>query len=119
MKRKRKITGKKYIKSRKKKTYEHIGQKRIVKIGEENKKTKKVLGGNKKTVLLNTNQANIKKGNKIKKSKIKNVIETPSNRFLARQNILTKGTIIETELGKARIINRPSQDGCVNGILIE
>ena len=102
MKRKRKITGKKYIKSRKKKTYEHIGQKRIVKIGEENKKTKKVLGGN-----------------KIQKSKIKNVIETPSNRFLARQNILTKGTIIETEIGKARIINRPSQDGCVNGILIE
>ena len=50
---------------------------------------------------------------------IKNVVETPSNKFLARQNIITKGTIVETELGKVRITNRPSQEGCINGILIE
>jgi len=55
----------------------------------------------------------------LKKSEIKNVVETPSNRFLARQNILTKGTIVETDLGKVKITNRPSQDGIVNGILIE
>ena len=54
-----------------------------------------------------------------KKIEIKNVLETPSNRFLARQNIITKGTIVETELGKAKITNRPSQEGVVNGILIE
>ena len=50
---------------------------------------------------------------------IKNVLETPSNRFLARQNIITKGTILETELGKVRVTNRPSQEGVINGILIE
>ncbi len=119
MKRKRKDSGKKYIKSRKKKSYEQAGQKRSVKIGEENKRTRKVLGGNKKTVLLNANQINLESKGKIKKATIKNVLETPSNRFLARQNILTKGTIIETDAGKARITNRPSQEGCVNGVLIE
>ena len=46
-------------------------------------------------------------------------LKTPSNRFLARQNILTKGTIIETELGNVKITNRPSQEGCINGVLVE
>jgi small subunit ribosomal protein S8e len=34
-------------------------------------------------------------------------------------NILTKGTIVETPLGKAKITNRPTQEGMINGILIE
>ena len=115
----RKITGGKYIKSRKKKSYEIKGQKRIVKIGEEKRKSKKVTGGNKKTFLLRANFINVKTKNNIKRLVIKNVLETPSNRFLARSNILTKGTIVETEIGKVKITNRPSQDGVVNGILIE
>jgi len=63
---------------------------------------------------------NIKEKNgKIKKVQIKNVVETPSNRFLARQNLITKGTIIETEIGKAKVTNRPTQDGVLNGILLQ
>ena len=54
-----------------------------------------------------------------KKVKIKNVLETPANRFLARQNILIKSAIIETELGKARITNRPSHDGNVQAVLVK
>ncbi|HLC87054.1 MAG TPA: 30S ribosomal protein S8e [Candidatus Nanoarchaeia archaeon] len=119
----RKKTGGKYIKSRKKKKNEMPGQKRIVKLAEDNKrKTKRTLGGNTKTFLLKGAYINVhQKGKKSKaqKSKIKNVLETPSNKFLARQNILTKGTIVETELGKVKVTNRPSQDGVINGILIE
>jgi small subunit ribosomal protein S8e len=116
----RKISGGRYIKSRKKKSYEIAGQKRIVKIGEEKRKTKKTRGRNKKTFLLRAKFVNVQtKDRKIRKTEIKNVLETPSNKFLARQNILTKGTIIETELGKVKITNRPTQEGVVNGILIE
>ena len=115
----RKISGGKYIKSRKKKSYELTGQNKIVKLGETKKKTKKVMGGNKKTFLLKANTINIVKDKKAKKAQIKNVIETPSNRFLARQNILTKGTIVETDLGKVRITNRPTQEGVLNGEFIE
>ncbi|MBU4069756.1 MAG: 30S ribosomal protein S8e [Nanoarchaeota archaeon] len=120
MKKGRKITGGKYIKRRKKKSYEAAGQKRIVKLGEEKRRTKRVMGGNKKTFLLKSKLVNVQtKDKKIKKIEIKNVLKTPSNRFLARQNILTKGTIIETELGNVKITNRPSQEGCINGVLVE
>lgn len=116
----RKISGGKYIKNRKKKAYESAGQRRTVKLGDDKRKNKKTRGGNKKTVLLKAKIVNVKlKDKKTKKAEIKNVIETPSNRFLARQNIITKGTIVETDLGKVKISNRPSQEGVVNGILIE
>jgi len=115
----RKISGGKYKKQRKKKKGESQGQKRIVKVGEEKKKTQRTKGGNKKIVLLKGKFINLKVNNKIKKIEIKNVLETPSNRFLARQNVLTKGTIVETELGKAKITNRPTQEAVINGTLIE
>ena len=116
----RKISGGKYKRERKKKKYSLDRQPRIVKLGNVKRKTINTLGGNQKTVLLSSNEINIMgKNNKGKIVKILNVIETPSNRFLARQNVLTKGAIIETEAGKAKITNRPSQEGCVQGILIE
>ena len=119
MKKGRKISGGRYKKARKKKLYERLGQRKIIKLGEEKRKTIRVRGGNKKAFLLKSKTVNVKLGDKIKKLEMKNVIETPSNRFLARQNILTKGTIVETDLGKVRITNRPTQEGMVNGILIE
>ena len=115
----KKKTGGKYIKSKKKKLHEISGQKTITKIGQKKKGIKKVRGGKTKKFLLKENFINVKKGDKISKLEIKNVIETPSNRFLARQNILTKGSIVETELGKVKIINRPTQECNINGILIE
>lgn len=116
----KKISGGKYIKNRKKKLYENLGQKRVVKLGEEKRKSVRTRGGNKKTFLLRSDIINVlDKDKKIKKTKIKNVIETPSNRFLARQNVLTKGSIIETEIGKVKITNRPTQEGTINGVLLE
>ncbi len=113
----RKITGGRYSKNRKKKSYEIAGQKRIVKIGEEKRKIQKIRGKKEKNILLGAKFVNILGKNK--KTEIKNVLETPSNRFLARQNILTKGTIVQTEFGRVRITNRPTQEAVVNGILIE
>ncbi len=118
MKTGRKISGGKYRKRRKKKMYELPGQRREVKLGEGKRRNKRTMGGRKKTFLLKENRVNVKIGNKIEKLEIKNVLETPSNRFLARQNILSKGTIVQTEKGKVKITNRPSQEGMINGILL-
>ena len=115
----RKITGGKYIRARKGKLFEKKGQPRIVKLGENRAKFIRVMGGNLKRVSLTSNTANIIVNGKAKKAKIKNVIETPANKFLARQNILIKGAIIDTDLGKARITNRPSQDGQVQAVIIK
>ena len=46
------------------------------------------------------------------------VVENPANRHFVRRNIMTKGTVIETEKGKARITSRPGQDGTINAVLI-
>ncbi|MCL4389490.1 MAG: 30S ribosomal protein S8e [Candidatus Marsarchaeota archaeon] len=54
-----------------------------------------------------------------KKTKIKGVLESRDNRNFARQNIITKGTIINTDEGKAEVINRPGRDGSVNARLVE
>jgi len=35
-----------------------------------------------------------------------------------RRSILTKGAIIKTEIGDARITNRPGQDGIINAVLL-
>jgi len=107
----RKKTGGRYIKKRKKKLYELPGQRKIVKLGETKRKTIRVRGGNKKMFMLKTKFVNVKE----KKLEIKNVLETPSNRFL----VLTKGTVVDTELGRVKITNRPTQEGIVNGILIK
>jgi small subunit ribosomal protein S8e len=117
----RKISGGKYHRARKKKLYEIDRQPRIVKLGEMKKRTLRVLGGHYKDVLLSVNTVclmNTKTG-KTKMAKITNVVETPSNKFLAKQNIITKGAIIETDAGKARVTNRPSQAGMIQAVLIE
>jgi len=119
MKQGRKISGGRYKKPKKKNLTGRQGQERIVKIGEHKTKLLRSRGGSKKLVSFFSDIANITSKNKAKKASIKNVIETPSNTFLARQNILVKGAIIETELGRARITNRPSQEGNVQAKLIE
>lgn len=121
MKTGRKISGGKYHQGRKRKLFERDNQTRIVKLGKNKAKKLRVRSGMIKTILLTSDVANVynKKSKKSIKSKIKNVLETPSNRFLARQNILVKGAIIETEAGKAKITNRPSQEGSVQAELLE
>jgi small subunit ribosomal protein S8e len=117
----RKVTGGKYHKFSKKKKHALRGDTRKVKLRETKQKTIRGRGGNDRKVLLSSDVVNVidEKTKKAKKVKIANVLETPANRFLARQNILVKSAIIETELGKARITNRPSQEGNVQAVLIE
>ena len=119
MKTGRKASGGRYKKPKKKKLTGRQGQARIVKIGDSKTKLISGRGNTSKLVSFLGNVANVMVKGKAKESKITNVAETPSNTFLARQNILVKGAIIETELGKARITNRPSQEGNIQAVLVE
>jgi small subunit ribosomal protein S8e len=115
----RKITGGRYHKQKKKKLYERKSQEKLTLLGETKRKILRILGGNTKIGLLTEKFVNLKIKNKMKKVEIKNVVETPQNRFLARKNILAKGAIIDTTEGKAVITNRPSREGCINARLLE
>jgi len=76
-------------------------------------------GGTRKVKIRYAAFVNVATGEGVKKAKIRTVIETPDNRHYARQNIITKGAVIDTELGKVKVTNRPGQDGTVNGILLK
>lgn len=115
----RKITGGKYHKFRKKKLFEGQGQEKLVVLGETKRKSRRVRGGRIKKILLKSNIVNVNVKGKVQKIAIKNVEETPQNKFLARQNLLVKGAIIDTSLGHVRITNRPSREGCINAVLVE
>ena len=115
----RKISGGMYHKQKKKKLYERQSQETHAVLGETKRKQIKVRGGHIKTIMLKENRVNLVVNGKVQKAEIKNVVETPQNRFLARQNRLIKGAIIETDKGKARITNRPSQEGNINAVLIK
>ena len=80
---------------------------------------RRIRGGNYKVKLRYVDTANVivDKG-RIVKAKIQKVVKTPDNRNYARLGYITKGAIISTEAGEAKVINRPSQDGVVNAILI-
>jgi len=115
----RKASGGKYHAHKKKTLRNKRGQTRVVKLGEIKTKKIRTLGGVKKVVCLSGNYANVISNGKAKRVKIKNVIETPANRFFARQNVIVKGAIIETEIGHARVTNRPSQEGIIQAVIVE
>ena len=81
----------------------------------------RVRGGNYKVRLRKVTHANVTdpETGTTKKVKILSVLETPANREYARRGIIVKGTIIDTEMGKARVTSRPGQDGVVNAILVK
>jgi len=87
----------------------------------EKKKLQRVRGGNYKVKLLVCTYANvlIRSQGMCKKVKILNVVKNPCNKDYDRRGILTKGAIVSTELGLARVTSRPGQDGVVNAVLIE
>jgi small subunit ribosomal protein S8e len=76
-------------------------------------------GGTFKNKLKHTGFANVLTKSGYKKAKITGVIDSPDNRNFARLGIITKGTLINTDLGKARVLNRPGQDGSINAALVE
>ena len=90
-------------------------------VGQTERKPITSRGGNVKQSLRKANEINVldPKTKKVKKTDIKTVIENPANRHYVRRNIITKGAIVETALGKARVTNRPGQDGIVNGVLLK
>ena len=47
------------------------------------------------------------------------MVKNPANVDYDRRGIITKGTIIETSLGTAKVTSRPGQNGIINAVLIK
>lgn len=53
------------------------------------------------------------------KTKIVRVSANKANREYERRGVITRGAVIETELGSAKVTSKPSDDGVVNAVLIK
>lgn len=118
---KRKPTGGKKRPYRKKRRYERGRDPALTVIDERRIRIKRVRGGRVKYSLASDLYANVidTETGVCKKVKILRVIANKANRDYERRGVITKGAIIEVEIGKAEVTSRPGQDGVVNAKLIK
>ncbi len=90
-------------------------------IGPEKKKKVWGRGGNIKINLLRAEYTNLTdpRTHKTERIKILDVEDNPADKDYARRKIITKGAIINTEKGRAKVTSRPGQDGQINAVLIK
>ncbi len=113
------------VNAKDKRLYEKGGQFASTKVGPtDERETMKGLGNTAKSKIYHAHYANVLdlKTKKSTKAEILTVKENNANREYARGNIMTKGAEIEVKIGseikKARVSNRPGQEGTVNAILL-
>jgi small subunit ribosomal protein S8e len=77
-------------------------------------------GGRLKVKVKFASYANVTdpKTGQCKRVRILRVVSNPSNKDYDRRGVITRGAVIETEIGRARVTSRPGQDGTVNAVLI-
>lgn len=118
---KRKFTGKKYktFRKKRKRVLERPPINTVIGLPEK-KKQQRVMGGNYKQKLFASSYINVTNQTTNKTSKVK-ILKFESNaasKDLNRRHVLTKGAVVETELGKVKITSRPGQHGVLSGILV-
>ena len=114
-------TGGKFERIRKKRKYELGSLQLLTKLGKEKRVHVRTKGGGHKVKAAVAEFANVfdRKTMTAKKVKILDILENPANLHYVRRGVLTKGAIVNTEMGKARITSKPSQHAVVNAILME
>ena len=113
-------TGRRIRCSRGKRKFEIGREQHLTTIGEPKMKDVRTKGDNKKTRALTANVVYVvdQKTNKTTKTEITSVVENQANIHYIRRNIINKGAIIDTKLGKAKITSRPGQSGDINAVLL-
>ncbi|WNY23448.1 hypothetical protein MmiHf6_07550 [Methanimicrococcus hongohii] len=118
---KRTYTGGKRIASRSKRKFEIGREFAETRIGPTKNKNIATRGGNRKVRLLSDNFINVTdpKTGKTQRATAEKVTGNPANKHYIRRNIMTKGTLVKTDIGLVRITSRPGQAGVINAVLLE
>jgi small subunit ribosomal protein S8e len=116
----RKRTGGRLRAVRKKRRFEIARELQVATVGAGTVKTYRVRGGNRKLRILTATTVNVydPASRKMQPARIVTVRENPANPNFVQRNIITRGAILETELGLVRIRSRPGQDGVLNGVRV-
>jgi small subunit ribosomal protein S8e len=89
-------------------------------MGKKKRKVARGRGGNLKIKILSEKQVCVTdpKTGKTEKTEVVRVVKNPANIDYDRRGVITKGAIVETPLGQARITSRPGQHGVLNAVLV-
>jgi small subunit ribosomal protein S8e len=100
---------------------EIASEKQFATIGPPHRKVYRKRSGLRTVRILSDNIVNVNDPKKgvTKKANMVTVVESPADVNYVRRNIITKGTVVETDIGKVRLTSRPGKDGVLNGVLIE
>jgi len=115
----RKRTGGRVRPSRNKRKYELGNESTETTVGDQKLKTVDARGNTEKFRAVTTDVASVADGDEVVEATIEDVVENASDPNYARRNIVTKGAVIATSEGEARVTSRPGQDGQVNAVLVE
>ena len=115
----RKRTGGRRRPFRKKRAHELGTDSTETQVGEPKFKAVDARGNTQKVRAITTDTASVATGSEVVAAAIEDVVENPSDPNYARRNIITKGAVLETSEGRARVTSRPGQDGQVNAVLVE
>lgn len=117
----RKFTGGRIIPNRTRKKSEIDRYPNEAVVGPTKNVVRKVRGNITKVAFKTIEYANVNdiENKKTSKVKIIRVKENPANKDFERRGVVSKGAILETEIGLAKVISRPGQHGIVNAILIK
>ncbi|SDJ72306.1 small subunit ribosomal protein S8e [Halovenus aranensis] len=88
-------------------------------VGESKLKTVDARGGTTKVRAITADTVSIATDDGVVAADVTNVVENPADPNYARRNIITRGAVIETSEGTARVTSRPGQDGQINAVLEE
>jgi len=121
LKSKKAPTGRKLKENRKKKRRDRGTEFLAPEIGERKVKVKRCTGGNikRKTLMDETVSVTDPKTGKTVKTKVLSVKSNDANPHFVRRNIVTKGAVVQTELGTVRVRSRPGQSGVYSGVIVE
>lgn len=116
----RKSTGGRYIENRGKRKAGLGREPSNTRLDEKRLRIIRTRGGNEKLRLASENKINLfnPENNTAETVEIITVLENSADPNYVRRNIITKGAIVETSAGKAKVTSRPGQDGVINGVLI-
>jgi small subunit ribosomal protein S8e len=114
-----KRTGGRRRHSRNKRKFELGDEPTETEVDEQKLKVVDARGGTTKVRAISTDVASVSDGEAVRSADIEGVAENPANPNYVRRNIVTKGAVIETSEGEARVTSRPGQDGQVNAVLVE
>jgi small subunit ribosomal protein S8e len=117
---KRSKTGRRIRNARSKRKFEIGREKHLTTIGLPTIKKVRTRGNNSKVRIKTSNIVYVldPKTKKTTKTDIITVKENAANIHYVRRNIINKGAIVETKIGKAKITSRPGQCGTINAILL-